>query len=333
MTAIIIVVFAVLLMVLLVIGLRGRVIPESPACAKCRYCVARITTSTCPECGADLAACGVLDGRRQPISRWIRVILVALVSLFLFGGYAELTDRYWRQFSESVFGRSETFSGRSTGHARPRADASSLKEVLVAYPDVSVVSSTLAASNSNRGNMLAPTGPWTPPQPLRLIVQSTEGIRHDFTIEPLDTAGDMTRWRVTEVMPLTADPGTVIIADPVTASSRDELPSMIMQQVTAVIPPRDGDDPGAAIAGDLVAKMIANMMQDDPDGSMSIGIRRDGVRASGVSSNIARRTSLRVPVHQLAVSTWFVFWLVVLVLVLIPGRRPQPWDPETSSSR
>ena len=78
--------FTVLLITMLVIGLRGRVIPEVPACAKCRYCVATITTSTCPECGADLAACGVLHARRQPISRWIRFILVALISLILFGG-------------------------------------------------------------------------------------------------------------------------------------------------------------------------------------------------------------------------------------------------------
>lgn len=52
-------------LVLLILGLRGRIVSHDPLCRRCRYSLTGLVSKRCPECGSVVAATGIVVGERR----------------------------------------------------------------------------------------------------------------------------------------------------------------------------------------------------------------------------------------------------------------------------
>ena len=87
MTALILIVIVIVGTLLLIRGLRGRRVGDTPYCPKCGYDLTGLTSHRCPECGRDFTPDTILRGRRhrRPGSVILGTLLLAIGVFALVG--------------------------------------------------------------------------------------------------------------------------------------------------------------------------------------------------------------------------------------------------------
>ena len=313
---------AIVLVWLFWVLLRGRKHRVTPGCPQCLYCVTGTTGNICPECGNDLSVSGIyLHGRRR-IGRFYRFIIVMIFMWLLWPFYANSTQNFWAQAAWDLYGDNDELAGSSRVQYDLFPEKSRFSTILAIYPDpLTVLPSPVGG----------PQSVWLPPQPVRLALIHKDGSRRDYLIE--STSPDQTTWETQRVATLANAKGDTFRPGPAVDGSRDEIEDVIVKRIQ-----QDGEtdieeDRGVLLAAALANRMVGIMMDWEPPFEVPSVFVGDAGYAdvrmlSNYQSDIFTVPSPRVGPYWFIISTWSLLWLFILVLVLIPGTRTDPWNPE-----
>ncbi|MCH2132751.1 MAG: hypothetical protein MK116_03275 [Phycisphaerales bacterium] len=308
--------------VFLVFLVRGRPHRVTPACPRCRYCLTGTTSTTCPECGHDLTTSGVyLNGRRR-WPRLIRAVIVIVIAILSFLPYRYVTQSSWRYWAMDTFGGPQSWTGGATGIVKLDPQQCQAVEVTIIYPDPEHADLRSATSN---GDIYY----WNPPEPVRLMMAQADGSRREYVIEP--NSNDPQRWTIQRVQPMFGPSDQALSTDPVIAERLEDFYRVISERIDrdGTTPP--GDDPGPRVAAAMAEMMIRVMLAETSayptypfnDSDMSAVIHSD--------VNFTAKKGATIPHVQgnwFMLASWFLFWLIVLLIVIAPGSPTDPWEPE-----
>ena len=296
----------------------GRAPGAVPACPRCSYCVEGLTTNICPECGIDLSESGVHRYGRRRVSRWYRVIVTVVIALFLFPESVRLTEQFWIDTSGDLLGRVEVHNGRAEASIRLRADASSFTRVTAIYPDFST---TYVDDIQSMPPADLPTGEWTPPQPLRLMIRRNDGSGRDYLIEPTANAGWSAR-EVPEFLAYAQGNGSEGLQ---TAESQGELIEMMAARIKKDLLNPDTQEIGPSAASQLLSGAMDHMMdQQSPRYTSEV---MSSLGGNSMMSTIVKSSSNKVDHQWLAMGAWILIWMLILVVIVTPGTQVSPWPP------
>ena len=309
----------VLGIVVLIVMVVGRAHRAVPACPGCRYCVEALATNICPECGLDLSQSGVHAIGRRRVSRWYRLITAVLIACCLCPTYVQFTEEFWIGTSGDLLGRIESFNGRVEASIKLSDEASSFNSVSVIYPDFSV---THVDDIQSMRPADLPTGEWTPPQPLRLMIRRNNGSGRDYLFEPVLDGG----WSVREVPDFLSYGEQNVTENLQTAATADELTAMTASRVEQDHMEDDTPDIGPTAAAQLLSGMVDYMMErQSPSYSDEV---MSSLRGNSMMSTVVERSRNQVHHHWLALGSWVLLWILILAIVVTPGSPRSPW-PQT----
>ena len=315
------VIFSLIMVGVLWLMIRGRRVSDVPACPSCRYCVRDLQGCICPECGHDLCSSGVLAGSRIPVARWIRGLFVVLLAVVLFATYARITFTPFQDLADALFGRQVDHSGDYAVEIGFQPQASEVHSVRVAMHGPDVDLSQLQ-------------GLWNHQLPMHVRIQWHDGRQQLLLLVPIGHDQDgVTDWRLEPEPALYRFQPSMKTLYPKEVES-NHLDAQVALWMAEAGPLSDPSDPTRFILGRMVSKMqlVHQREKTTIDMSEVFGESDPAMAFSRIGGTLMVQSESRVSAFWLIVSSWIVLWLIVLILVLIPGVRYEAWPAETQSA-
>ncbi|MCH2132752.1 MAG: hypothetical protein MK116_03280 [Phycisphaerales bacterium] len=299
---------------------RGRRHRVTPACPRCRYCLTGTASTTCPECGHDLSESGVYLHGRNRWPRLIRAIIVIAMALLVLLPYRYVTLSYWDSWATNMFGVPASWAGSVTGNVMLNPDRCRDSQITVIYPDPA------------QHGFLPATSPgdlyyWNPPEPVRVMMVQADGNRRDYVIESVSS--DHQRWEIRRVQPMVGPAGPAFSADPAVAERPEDFYRVIGERIDRDGDTAPGEDPGPRVAATFAQIIIESMLAEDMTFTLSWRPSESGAVAHSSINSAASRSTNRPSTQGpwIMLASWFLFWLIVLLIVIAPGSPTDPWEP------
>jgi len=324
-------VFLIAMAVVLWLMIRGRRLPNTPACPSCRYYVRDLNGCICPECGNDLCASGVLGGMRMPVARWIRSLVVVFLAVVLFASYARYVFTPFQDLFDGILGRHVDHSGNyriEIGFNPTASEIDSIKVEVDGQTNPTLMSD-------------APENLWDDQMPMHVTLKWHDGRQQELTLRPvLNKNGQIVEWEMHPVTqskdepsdnsPVVVDPNKSPAAYPKTvpSSSLDDHVSMWVEQSG---PLSDPWDPARFVLARSVSRMqlIHARKASSADLHDLLGESAQAQVSSTIGGNFMTMSRPMLRAHWFIFGLWVVVWVVVLILVLIPNTRYEQWPQRT----
>ncbi len=315
------VIFLIIMAAVLWLMIRGRRVPDVPACPRCRYCVRQLQGCICSECGHDLCSSGVLSGDRVPVARWIRGLLVVLLAVVLWATYALTTFTLFQDLADALFGRQVDHSGDYA--------------VEIGFqPQSSEIYSVRVAMHSPDFNPSEIQEHWNHQLPMHVRIRWHDDRQQLLLLVPIGHDQDgVTDWRLEPEPALYRFQPSMkdLYPKEVESNHLDEQVALWMAEAG---PLTDSWDPARFVLSRIVSQMqlvhqreISTISTSDVLGESALA-----QAFSRVGGTLVVRSASRVSALWFIWSSWIVIWLIVLIVVLIPGVRYEAWPAETQSA-